>query len=150
MGGKQKSDSDNAEEMYPNLLQPHRIKQLMVSGRGGGESRKQVGERLLPAFKKSATPRQGAHGGLTFRACPLGARAQGIKIMFVAAGPAAVHCMVGDAAGRLYTWGRNEVRNCLGHGGTRRAPAGELSLHLENMHVCMPCRRGRAALRRRY
>jgi hypothetical protein len=29
--------------------------------------------------------------------------------MFIAAGPAAVHCIAGDSEGRLYTWGRNEV-----------------------------------------
>jgi alpha-tubulin suppressor-like RCC1 family protein len=30
--------------------------------------------------------------------------------MFVSAGPAAVHCLAGDSEGRLYSWGRNEVR----------------------------------------
>jgi len=34
---------------------------------------------------------------------------QGIKIRFVAAGPAAAHCLAGDMEGKLYTWGRNEV-----------------------------------------
>jgi len=40
---------------------------------------------------------------------------EGVKVMFVAAGPAAVHCLVGDASGNLYTWGRNE-KGQLGHG----------------------------------
>lgn len=41
---------------------------------------------------------------------------QGIKIRFVAAGPAAAHCLAGDMEGKLYTWGRNEVNfsNLLG------------------------------------
>ena len=35
---------------------------------------------------------------------------QDVKIRFVAAGPTACHCIVGDMDGRCYTWGRNEVR----------------------------------------
>lgn len=35
---------------------------------------------------------------------------QGIRIATVAAGPCAVHCMAIDMDGRLYSWGRNEVR----------------------------------------
>jgi alpha-tubulin suppressor-like RCC1 family protein len=34
---------------------------------------------------------------------------QGVRIMFVAGGSAAVHCLAGDADGNLYSWGRNEV-----------------------------------------
>ena len=34
---------------------------------------------------------------------------QGVKIKFVAAGSAACHCIAGDADGKCYTWGRNEV-----------------------------------------
>jgi hypothetical protein len=30
--------------------------------------------------------------------------------MFIAAGPAACHCFVGDSAGNLWSWGRNEAR----------------------------------------
>jgi hypothetical protein len=35
---------------------------------------------------------------------------QGIKIAFISGGTSAVHCLAGDVDGRLYTWGRNEVR----------------------------------------
>ncbi|KAG2451142.1 hypothetical protein HYH02_004409 [Chlamydomonas schloesseri] len=38
-----------------------------------------------------------------------------VKIMFIAAGPAACHCFAGDSEGNLYSWGRNE-RGQLGHG----------------------------------
>jgi hypothetical protein len=38
-----------------------------------------------------------------------------IKIMWVSAGPAAVHALVGDADGHVWTWGRNE-KGQLGHG----------------------------------
>ncbi len=31
-------------------------------------------------------------------------------MLFVASGPAAIHCIAGDVDGRLFTWGRNEVR----------------------------------------
>lgn len=44
------------------------------------------------------------------------ASSQGIRIATVAAGPCAVHCMAIDMDGRLYSWGRNEVRV---HGGDR-------------------------------
>ncbi|MEW5307892.1 MAG: hypothetical protein WDW38_007738 [Sanguina aurantia] len=39
----------------------------------------------------------------------------GIKIMFIAGGPSAVHAMAGDSEGRLFTWGRND-KGQLGHG----------------------------------
>mmetsp|Transcript_6849 Transcript_6849/g.11673 ORF Transcript_6849/g.11673 Transcript_6849/m.11673 type:complete len:475 (-) Transcript_6849:559-1983(-) len=39
----------------------------------------------------------------------------GVRLLFVAAGPAAVHCIAGDVDGRLFTWGRNE-KGQLGHG----------------------------------
>jgi hypothetical protein len=43
---------------------------------------------------------------------------QGIKVMFIAAGSAAVHCIAGDANGVCYTWGRNEVGGvCVCGGG---------------------------------
>ncbi|KXZ45514.1 hypothetical protein GPECTOR_53g100 [Gonium pectorale] len=47
-----------------------------------------------------------------------------VKIMFIASGPAACHCFAGDAAGNLYSWGRNE-RGQLGHGdfAQRNTPA---------------------------
>jgi alpha-tubulin suppressor-like RCC1 family protein len=35
---------------------------------------------------------------------------QGMKVMWVAAGPAAFHSVIGTQDGRCYTWGRNEVR----------------------------------------
>jgi hypothetical protein len=35
---------------------------------------------------------------------------QDVKVAFVAAGSAAVHCIIGDINGVCYTWGRNEVR----------------------------------------
>ena len=35
---------------------------------------------------------------------------QGIKVVFVAAGSAACHSIIGDAEGRCYAWGRNNVR----------------------------------------
>ena len=35
--------------------------------------------------------------------------AQGVKVMFVAAGSGACHSIIGDAAGKCYTWGRNEA-----------------------------------------
>lgn len=38
-----------------------------------------------------------------------------VKIKWVAAGPAAVHALVGDTEGRVWTWGRNE-KGQLGHG----------------------------------
>lgn len=34
---------------------------------------------------------------------------QGLKVMWVAGGPAAFHCMIGTDDGRCWTWGRNEV-----------------------------------------
>lgn len=34
---------------------------------------------------------------------------QGIKVMWVAAGPAAFHSVIGTDDGRCFTWGRNEV-----------------------------------------
>ncbi|KAF5837112.1 regulator of chromosome condensation 1/beta-lactamase-inhibitor protein II [Dunaliella salina] len=40
---------------------------------------------------------------------------EGVRIMFVAGGSAAVHCLAGDADGNLYSWGRNE-KGQLGHG----------------------------------
>lgn len=40
---------------------------------------------------------------------------QGIKIAFIAGGPAAVHCIACGMDGRVYTWGRNE-KGQLGHG----------------------------------
>lgn len=40
---------------------------------------------------------------------------QGVKIVFVAAGAGACHSIIGDEAGRCYTWGRNEVRSMLCH-----------------------------------
>jgi hypothetical protein len=30
-------------------------------------------------------------------------------VAFIAGGPTAAHCIIGDVAGALYTWGRNEV-----------------------------------------
>eukprot|EP00884_Botryococcus_braunii_P006899 jgi/Botrbrau1/1620/Bobra.0185s0035.1 len=46
------------------------------------------------------------------------------KLVFVASGPAACHCLAGDINGVLYTWGRNE-KGQLGHGDlvTRNNPA---------------------------
>ena len=38
---------------------------------------------------------------------------QGVKVRFVAAGPAAAHCLVGAMDGKLFTWGRNEVMPLL-------------------------------------
>ncbi|PNH05291.1 Protein RCC2 [Tetrabaena socialis] len=38
-----------------------------------------------------------------------------IKVMWCASGPAACHCFVGDNAGNLWSWGRNE-KGQLGHG----------------------------------
>lgn len=38
-----------------------------------------------------------------------------IKVMFVAAGPAAVHALIGDSSGNVWTWGRNE-KGQLGQG----------------------------------
>ena len=38
---------------------------------------------------------------------------QGIKVMFVASGAGACHCIIGDAAGKCFTWGRNEVQTAL-------------------------------------
>ena len=35
---------------------------------------------------------------------------QGIKVVFVAAGSAACHSIIGDVEGRCYAWGRNNVR----------------------------------------
>lgn len=49
-------------------------------------------------------------------ACPLApirlavAVPQGVKVMWIAAGPAAFHSVIGDADGRCWTWGRNEVK----------------------------------------
>ena len=34
---------------------------------------------------------------------------QGLKVMWVAAGPAAFHSVIGTEDGRCFTWGRNEV-----------------------------------------
>ena len=34
---------------------------------------------------------------------------QGIKVKWIASGPAACHSVIGDADGRCWTWGRNEV-----------------------------------------
>ena len=34
---------------------------------------------------------------------------QGVKIRWIAAGPAAAHCLAGDMDGKIYSWGRNEV-----------------------------------------
>ncbi len=35
---------------------------------------------------------------------------QDVKVMWVAAGPSACHSVIGDAEGRCWTWGRNEVQ----------------------------------------
>ncbi|KAL6753725.1 RCC1/BLIP-II [Haematococcus lacustris] len=72
--GKGKKDPKSEEErerLYPNLVEPTRLKALA-----------------------------------------------GIRVMFVAAGSSAVHCMAGDTSGRLYAWGRNE-KGQLGHGDLR-------------------------------
>ena len=34
---------------------------------------------------------------------------QGVKVKWIAAGSAACHSVIGDAEGRCWTWGRNEV-----------------------------------------
>ena len=39
----------------------------------------------------------------------------GVPVAFVAAGPSAMHCLVGAVDGRLFSWGRNE-KGQLGHG----------------------------------
>lgn len=39
----------------------------------------------------------------------------GVKVAFIAAGSAAIHCIAGDVNGVCYTWGRNE-KGQLGHG----------------------------------
>ena len=35
---------------------------------------------------------------------------QGVRVRFIAAGPAACHSIIGDMEGKVYSWGRNEVR----------------------------------------
>ncbi len=37
-----------------------------------------------------------------------------MKIRWIAAGPSAAHCLAGDMEGRLFSWGRNEVRSWVG------------------------------------
>ena len=58
---------------------------------------------VLPALASL----QGAarRGCLTAAACAT----QGVKVKWIAAGPAACHSVIGDAEGRCWTWGRNEV-----------------------------------------
>jgi hypothetical protein len=60
----------------------------------------------------------------------------GVKIAFVAAGPAAAHCVAGDDQGRVWTWGRNE-RGQLGHGDYRQynSPAVVTALQQRGVHA---------------
>jgi hypothetical protein len=75
------------QEKYPNLLNPTRLKSLMVCSRN---------TTLSGRVCRAALP------------TPL---LQGIKVAFIAAGSAAVHCIIGDMNGNCFTWGRNEASN---------------------------------------
>ncbi|DBB10767.1 hypothetical protein WJX82_005865 [Trebouxia sp. C0006] len=74
----------------------------------GGSSKKQTDqEKMAEAERKQLYPDQLAPVRLKSLV--------GVKVMFVAAGSGACHSIIGDAAGKCYTWGRNE-RGQLGHG----------------------------------
>jgi alpha-tubulin suppressor-like RCC1 family protein len=61
---------------------------------------------------------------------------EGVKVTFIAAGPAAAHCIAGDDQGRVWTWGRNE-RGQLGHGDFKQynAPTLVTALQSKNVHA---------------
>ena len=86
-------EEGDREALYPNLLEPHRLKNMMVS----------AGSMSLLEKEKPCS---------VTLCSDLVVMLQGIKIAFIAAGSAAVHCIAGDMDGRLYTWGRNEVSCC--------------------------------------
>lgn len=104
-------DTDR-EAAYPNLYLPTKLKTLAVRGallddssRGTCSPTVGVGLRIRPTHSHRPT-------------CNV-VHAQGKRIMFVAGGAAAVHCMAGDSEGNLYTWGRNEVGGGGTHGRVR-------------------------------
>lgn len=59
---------------------------------------------------------------------------QGVKIMFIAGGPAATHCIAGDVHGRTFIWGRNE-RGQLGLGDLNNRNMPTLLHSLQNQFV---------------
>lgn len=79
-----------------------------LMGRGGGKKKSDAEKKA-----EEERPEKYPNLNLPHRLKTL----TGIKIRFVAAGPAAAHCLGGDMEGKLYTWGRNE-RGQLGHGDT--------------------------------
>ncbi len=68
----------------------------------------------------------------------VGVWTQDVRIMFVAAGPAAVHCLAGDANGNLYAWGRNEVRHTHAHTHTQRYTA-FCTVKYRSLRHTLPC-----------
>jgi len=128
---KQNQAELKRQEKYPNLATPHRLKGLDVSGvmhcgRGGLMRWMACGACCLlePNLGQHCTApeRVAACAVRCSHACTMrctnrqypapGPRRfeQGIRIAFVAGGPTAVHAMIGDVNGNVYTWGRNEVR----------------------------------------
>ena len=95
------------EQLYPNLLDPHRIKNLVVRPQ---PSLQRMGRDDITCPSSCSLcqqhPMQSCIHDHAVHASP----PQGVKIAFIASGPSAVHCLAGDTEGRLYTWGRNEVR----------------------------------------
>ncbi len=77
--------------------------------------------------------------------------AQSVKVKWIAAGPAACHSLIGDASGRCWTWGRNEVGHFPHHNlpiftmsnalrDVTRAPMfNSESGSEERRQVCRPC-----------
>ena len=82
----------------------------------------QIGRQCGAASKKASAEEQAAEADRQARYPSLPtpvrlAALDGVPVAFVAAGPSAVHCLVGAVDGRLFTWGRNE-KGQLGHGET--------------------------------
>ena len=62
---------------------------------------------------------------------------QGIKIVFVAAGSAACHSIIGDVEGRCYSWGRNNVRLQHSTWSPSAKPGwARIVLHQRVHHIC--------------
>ena len=80
----------------------------------------QIGRQAAGASKKASTEEQAAEAERSslYPSLPTPVRLaalDSVPVAFVAAGPSAMHCLVGAVDGRLFTWGRNE-KGQLGHG----------------------------------
>lgn len=80
----------------------------------------QIGRQSAGASKKATAEEQAleAERQARYPSLPTPVRLaalDGVPVAFVAAGPSAMHCLVGAVDGRLFSWGRNE-KGQLGHG----------------------------------